>query len=428
MGQHKIIVQRELGDQERLLHNVHRFAGLIGVQVMHIEGALDPATVRAALNWLQNRHPLLRAHIKISGIGFSKAMPWTYLRRDFVIKGTQPIPLTIIEDVAPTDWQDQMQRQLNAPIKGNKMPRVRATLMRVRNQPQTNFLMLATDHAVADAEAANMMTCQILEFLGNPNKASPETVKKDLPPALEQRMPVKSNNKSAPYQPAIRIATPYSHPWNRQTRVVKGSMSVGQTKKIMATLLEKKTSLHGLLCASALKYLGEQNGRDELTLLSNVECRRMCVPSLPGTVFGCYIDIVRTKHKLDKPLWNLAQSIKFKLITTLARNQAGASQIKLPPLDFYRQEGWAAIKSAMRLDAITVTSADATDIKSDYGKVRLADLTLAVSLGTYGANYFLISMQREGALELNLCYMHPGAKDKEAKDLLAQIMADLNAV
>lgn len=428
MGQQQTIFRRELGDQERLLHNVHRFAGLIGVQVMQIEGPLELSTVRAALNWLQNRHSLLQAHIQICGIGFSKTMPWTFLRRDFVMNGTKPIPLTIIEGAESDDWQAEMQRQLNAPIKGRKMPRVRATLMRAKHKPETNFLMLATDHSVADAEAANMMTCQILEFLGDPDNAPPEIARQDLPPALEQRMPPKSQNENASYQPAIRLVTSYSHPWKRQTRVVKGSISVGQTKKLTDILLEKKTSLHGLLCASALKYLGAQHGLDELTLLSNVECRRMCAPQLPDTVFGCYIDIVRTKHKLDKPLWKLAQNIKFKLITTLARNQAGASQIKLPPVDFYRQEGWAAIKNAMRLDAITVTSADATAIKKDYGKIRLVDLTLAVSLGTYGANYFMISMQREGALELNLCYMHPGVQDHEAEALLAQVVADLNEI
>ena len=186
--------------------------------------------------------------------------------------------------------------------------------------------------------------------------------------------------------------------------------------------------MHGFLSASALKFLGEKNSLDELTLLSNVEFRRMCHPPLPDETFGCYIDIVRTKHKLDKPLWKLAQAIKFKLITTLARDQAGASQIKLPPLNFYRHEGWAAIKSGMRLDAITVTTADAADIKRDYGNIQLQDLTLAVSLGTYGANYFLISMEREGALELNLCYMHPGAKDHEAEALLANIVSDINGV
>jgi len=56
----------------------------------------------------------------------------------------------------------------------------------------------------------------------------------------------------------------------------------------------------------------------------------------------------------------------------------------------------------------------------------LKDLTLCVSLGTVGANYFLISMEREGALRLNLCYMHPGVSDAEARALLERLQADLN--
>lgn len=420
------LTRRELGDQERLLHNVHRFGGLIGVQVMQLEGPVAIKTVRAALDWLQSRHPILQAHIKISGFGVSKEMPWCFLRRDFVTSQTQPIPLHVIENARAEDWQAQMQHQLSKPIRGAKMPRVRATLMRIKNQPEKNIILLATDHAIADAQAANMLTCQFLEFLGNPEAFSLENPMQDLPPALEQLTSPKSKSKSKTYLPAIRLPTPYSHPWERQTRVIKAELSQTQTQKISAALKENKTSMHGFLSASALMLLGETHRLKELTLLSNVEFRRSCSPQLPDQTFGCYIDIIRTKHRLDKTKWGLAQDIKFRLITTLARNQAGASQLKLPPLAFYRQEGWAALTSGMRLDAITVTTADAAAIKKQYGPIHLTDLTLAVSLGTIGANYFLISMEREGALALNLCYMHPGVREGQAQELLDKIVQDLN--
>ena len=186
------VLRRELGDQERLLHNVHRFAGLIGVQVMQIKGPLVADTVRAALNRLQKLHPILQAHIKITGVGMSKEMPWFFLRRDFIIPQTLPIPLQIIENANPGDWEIEMQRQLNTPIRGKHMPRVRAVLLHLMDQPDNNILMLATDHAVADAQAANMMTCQVLEFLGNPQIVVPHDTAQNLPASLEEATPQKS--------------------------------------------------------------------------------------------------------------------------------------------------------------------------------------------------------------------------------------------
>ncbi len=425
------IGQRALGEQERLLNNIHRFGGLSGVQVMHLEGPLSLQTVRAGLGWLQRRHPLLRAHLKILGPGIAPGMPWFYLRRTFKLDGTKPIPLKLIQNASPDDWHVELQNQLKAPISGRLMPQARAVLIQIKDQPEQNIFMMTTNHAIADAQAANMLTRQLLDFFGAPDQSAirkiPANINvSDLPPAMEERLPQKPENKATPYQPAIRLPTPFTFPWQRQTRVLKAKLDVEQTEKLNRILAQKKTSMHGLLSASALKFLGRQNNMDELTLLSNVEFRRMCEPELPDETFGCYIDIVRTRHKLDLPLWELAARIKFKLISTLARNQGGASLLKMPSWDFYRTEGLAAIKSGMRLDSITITSADAANISSNYGAVRLNDLTLCVSLGTVGANYFLISMEREGALKLNLCYMYPGVSDVEARALLDTILKDLN--
>ena len=427
------IEQRALGEQERLLNNIHRFGGLTGVQVMHLEGPLSSEKVRAGLNWLQAQHPLLRAHMKILGPGIAAGIPWFYWRRAFRLGGTRPIPLKLIRNAQPDDWLDEMQRQLNKPVSGRKMPQVRAVLMRIKDQPEQNIFMLATNHAIADAQAANMLTRQLLEFFGGTGITAAEKNAgnlnmSDLPPAMEERVPAKSRDKNRSYQPGIRLPTAFTWRWQRQTRVVKGELGVEVSKKLNRLLAQKQTSLHGLLSASALKFLGRQNNMDELTLLSNVELRRMCKPKLPEETFGCYIDIVRTRHRLDVPLWELAAQIKFKLIMTLARDQGGASLIKMPTWEFYRHEGWAAIKSGMRLDAITVTSAEAADIGSTCGDICLKDLTLCVSLGTVGANYFLISMEREGSLRLNLCYVHPGVSDAGAGALLENLIADLKNV
>ena len=241
-------------------------------------------------------------------------------------------------------------------------------------------------------------------------------------------MPEKSRDDSAPYLPAIRLPTGFNLFRRKQTRVIRHRLTREQTQRVHEIVAQKRVSVHGLLSALALIHLGKTHGMDELTLLSNVEFRDQCTPDPGEQTVGCYIDIIRTRHRTDLPLWSLASRIMFGLVTTLARNRAGASVLKLPTFEFYRREGWDTLRTGMRLDAITVTSANDSGIRSRHGAIRLRDMSICVSLATVGASYFLVSMEREGALDIHLCYTVPCVSDAMAHELLAAISEGLEGL
>ena len=101
---------RDLSDGERLLHMIHSVGGLIATTTMHVRGPLTEALLRRALDWLQRRHGILRAHIRWRGYGFSRKFPNIHRRLVFETEGTTGIPLTMTRD-----WRE-LRRQLRTPI------------------------------------------------------------------------------------------------------------------------------------------------------------------------------------------------------------------------------------------------------------------------------------------------------------------------
>src|SRR5712672_2260545 len=108
--------QRKLGEQERLLNYLHGFGGLIAIQVLHVEGRIDPTQVKRALAWLQTQHPILRAHIRYGGPVFVGLPPYVYRQPYFDTAGTTEIPLSVVDDPDPEAWRKVMAKDLRTPI------------------------------------------------------------------------------------------------------------------------------------------------------------------------------------------------------------------------------------------------------------------------------------------------------------------------
>lgn len=416
----KMVVERKMGEQERYLHNLHRFGGLIAVTVLEIEGPLSPELVKRGLDWLQKKHPMLQAHVKFSGFGRTKEFPWIFRQPHFSTKGTLSIPLRVVDLTDEQSLKDLVQIELKTPIKFDNSPRKRAVLVQNWRGTNCHKLVLTTDHTIGDAQASCRSIHDLMKFFQNPSAHERDLPQHGLPPSLESRMPKKPESGSKPYQPAIRIPAKPSSPGQRQSITICHVLTKDQTAAIKEKLSEKRTTMNGLLAANMLKNLSEEYGLDEMTCLCNVELRRMCTPQISEESYGCYIDILRTKHDVTLPVWDLARDVTFRLISTLVHDQASASLLKMPTGEVYRAEAMPMMKTGMRLDALAVTTAGESNLNFAYGEFRLADVTMNMSLHMMGASMFLISFEREGALNINLCYTHPNLSSQQANKLLNQ--------
>jgi hypothetical protein len=417
---------RKVGEQERLFHYLHAYGGLIPVQVLHIRGKLDPALVRRALAYLQRLHPVLRAHVRYEGLVFVDKPPFLYRQPWLDTRGTTEIPLTVIDDPDPAAWERRLERELKKPLPKAKNPRVRVTLVRENPDAELNHVIFAADHVSADAQATNMASRHFLEYLADPQKAEErQPIHAELPAPLEFGMPQRSRSGSKTYEKPIRL--PHRRvPGGRQlTRQVRRRIGAGEAEALRLAVKANKTTLHGALSAAFLVAIREKYGLPEMTMLSTVDMRRLCKPPFPSGTYGCYIDLLRTKHAIDRGFWAIAQDVAFGLIQTIARDQEAASIMKLWGWEFYRDEAWPMLTHARRMDGLAVTTAGPSGLGRAYGPFTLEDVTMAVSTVMFGVSLFVISAEREDDIDLFVCYADYATAKADVEELTDRAVAAL---
>lgn len=387
---------RPLGEQERLLHYVHNLGGLIASHVLHLRGPLDEALLHRGLDWLQRRHAMLSAHIEFRSIAVMPLFPFFYRKLAWSTVGTEPIPLRHAEG----DWRDVLQQELKRRFPGGKNPRLRVTL--VREGSDLHHVIVTADHSVGDAQAALAGVRDLMTFLADPD-AAPLANDPRLPPAMESGH-TPSSNPRRPFEPAHRFPTRTQ--WLKRPRTLfeRRTLTAEETTRLNAMVRQKRTTLHGAVSAAMLQAAGRRFGVKTLTTLSNAEFRRLMKPPLPNETYGCYIDIVRTTHQLDKPFWAVAGDVAFKLVTAIARHQHQASVLKVPEADWYGHELWPIIASDGGLDAFAITSGGDTGFRHQYGPFTLEDMDVVVSLNPVGPAIYVLALETHGQLSVGICY------------------------
>src|SRR5690606_21330091 len=163
-------------------------------------------------------------------------------------------------------------------------------------------------------------------------------------------------------------------------------------------------------------------GLGEMTCLHNVELRKLGRPPLPADTYGCYIDIVRTGHRLDREFWPLAAVVAFRLVGTMARHPRQSAALKPPDRNHWRHEFLHALKADYALDGVAVTTAGESGLSREYGEFVLEDISGAVSLNPVGAGLYVFALEIGGKLRLTLCY---GSRRLRREDAAA--IADIAA-
>lgn len=420
---------RPLGEQERLLNYLHAFGGLIAMSVLHVRGRLDPALLGEALAWLQAQHPILRAHVRYGELVFRSLPPFVYRQPYFETEGTTEIPLAIVTDPDPEHWRKVLASDLHSPIKDGMTPRIRVSLVRTSRTDELNHIVICADHATIDAQSGNMFACQLLDYLADPAAAQAKPpIHETLPPPLEAGLPKKPDSGTRRYQPALRLPRQTIPGGKQETRVISHHLGPSVTADLKAAIKANRTTLHGAVTAAFLIAMRERFGVEALTCLTTIDLRRLMKPALPQATYGCYIDILRTRHDITADFWATARDASFKLITALAKDQQTASIMKLPDWGVYNKEFWPTITHNRRIDGLAVTTAGESGLQRDYGRFVLEDVTMAVSLDMFGPSMFVIASERVGGIDVSAGYTAYAMSEADAKGLAGRALALLQSV
>jgi hypothetical protein len=426
-----IVETRQVGEQERIFHYLHMVGGLIASFALEVGGPLDPDLLRRAFNWLQRQHPVLRSHIRYQGYAWRSVPPFVYPIPYFDTRGTDEIPIRVVTDPDPEAWRGILEQENKTPIpvgKGRTLPRMRAVLVRTHEGAGKSVLILTLDHCIADAQAGLLLNDQLFRYLADPEKMEAEPpAQLGLPPSLEAGLPRKPDSGSRPYIPAVRFpVTEVPHP-ERASRSVERRIGANVGNVIRDAVRAHRTTMHGAIGAAFLAATRAKFGMNEMTVLSTVELRRMMKPPLPITAFGCYIDILRTHHELTADFWAMASDLSFKLISALARDQESASIMKLASWEVYRKEMMPTIKHRRRIDGIAITTAGESSFKGDYGPYSIEGMSESVSIDMFGPSLFVVTTERDGAIDLFVGYAADSLSAEDASDLTDRAVAALIA-
>lgn len=415
---------RRLGEQEQLMHMMHAFGGLIPAQALHIRGVLDTALLKRGLAWLQRRHAMLRAHIRYGELVMRRTSPFVFRQPYLDTEGTGPI---LFEETSGA-WSDVFHTEMRRPIPRGRSPRIRFVLVRDPSEAEMSHIIIASDHALFDAQAAFLINRDLLDYIADPaamEDQPPHSVR--LAPPLDVAQPSKSNSGVRGYEPAIRLPRLKVSGRKRRTRVISRGLAEAPTEALRAAIRQNRSTMHGAITAAFLVAIREHYGLEAMSCLSSVDLRRLCSPPLPPDTMGCYIDILRTTHRLDQDFWTLARDVSFKLITTIAKDQHIASFNRVPGWDFYRHDWWPTLTHHRRVDGLGMTTAGDSGLRSVYGNFTLEGVTMATSVDLFGPGLLVLAGERQGALDISICYAEDAVPATDVTVMADRAMACLEA-
>jgi hypothetical protein len=78
--------------------------------------------------------------------------------------------------------------------------------------------------------------------------------------------------------------------------------------------------------------------------------------------------------------------------------------LRLPTWTMLKAELVPLIRSGFRADGLVMTTAGEVNLGRSYGDIVLEDMSGMISQEVVGAGFFGYALERQGALEITLCY------------------------
>lgn len=256
-------ILRPLGPLERFFWRYSERNPTHFLVVAEFDGELGAHRVRAALDAVQERHPLLSAHVREDcdrGLTFHRPA------------GVAPIRLTIDPD-SVREWQSIAAGELAEPFGREAEPLMRATLL---NREKQSALLLTFDHAIADGISSVVVLNDVLAAINGetlaplPVPASQEDlVRRTLAGALHAGVPGRQDDPRLTVPVSVRPSeSTYPH--------VHGvELSTHDTTRLVTRCREERATVHGAIVVAASRIRGLESGEQYVRTYSPINIREL---------------------------------------------------------------------------------------------------------------------------------------------------------
>ncbi|BAY23822.1 alcohol acetyltransferase [Calothrix sp. NIES-2100] len=276
-----------------------------------IAGDINISKLEQALDFVQQRHPLLRVGIVLD----TARKPWF---QEYCAK----IPLRVVQRLGEEHWQQEVEKEITQPFDWRQAPLIRVVLV---HSPEVSELIVTVHHSIGDALASVYLLRDILQAVGLPNS---ERNILPLRPGCEDMIAEKLwgfhnlpslENINTEVSPSIindftNAAANTFVDW-RCLRLLAWSLSAAETTSLISRCREEQTTVHAAICAAFLLAVSQDSGQQfELKCISPINVRGFLAP-LIAEDYGYYaaVGITRNSVTPDLTLWDIARSLKSQL-------------------------------------------------------------------------------------------------------------------
>lgn len=308
---------RQLSPVERWHWIADQLAPLHILARVRVHGSITAARVRAGLDEVQHRHPLLRVAVAAEPDGTAPR---------FVPVPT-PIPLRVVESADPDTWLTEIDEvELREPFDWHSGPLARAVLI-TDSTGQTSDLVVTLHYAIADGESAMSVAKQVLQVASGDG---PELAPAPVRPGPEQLFPAKfqgakgigrtvgsllRDQKSQLNRPRRLEPTELVPPARRRSRVVHRGLDADRLDALSAGCERNGVGLQAALSAALLVAAARESGtyrQSWYTVGSSVNFRDHLDGAVADTEVGTYQGMIATPAKYApwSSLWQIAGEIE----------------------------------------------------------------------------------------------------------------------
>ncbi|MBI4576844.1 MAG: hypothetical protein HY722_11325 [Planctomycetes bacterium] len=426
---------RPLSPIEKALWRLSDGASMNFSLMARLRGPLSSGALRAALDAVQARHPLLRVRIASEGGGAGAPA--------FRPGGVPPLPLRELEG-GEDSWVERMEEEIHRGFPWETGPLFRCVLL--RHGAQDARVMLTCHHAVSDGLSAAKLMQELLRVAGEGARLPPledrGPVDARLPPqalgaaglTLRLRFVLRELWRDRTLgRPAFRLDHDVP-PHERRTRITPHRFDEAFTSALLERARRERVTVHGVAAAALLLAVARDAGAGQdatVGCASPVDLRPQLVPPA-GEEVGFFVAMSKFRRRIrrDTDLWVLARAIREGLKRDMATRFPAATLPLVARL--YRMaggDGASPQELARRFAAATPNTTGLThlgglDALGRFGDLEVQEVQGAAALSALGRLAGATALFR-GRLSYFLLWPEPSLDRSHAEALAGDIRRGL---
>ena len=421
---------RRLSPLERWHWTADQVAPLHICSRARVTGRIEVAAIRAALDTLTRRHPVLRTVIVSDGGATPRFVPTEACQ----------IPLRL---VGQGSWLTEVDHELRARFEPGG-PLLRATLITV--EPGVHDFVITSTYSVADCVSVVSLARQVLELAagGALGGWSPETA---MPSGPEDLVPKKFRGIRGKERAGARFVADAAvqrrtspmrlpagarvAPAERFTRLVHRSIGGAEYRALLAECRDRRVLPESAIGAALATAAGADVGAVQATFAVGVSVpfRGHLAEPLDADTIGSYQAMlaIPVGCAQGESVWQVAEPFDTELRDRIARRDHLASLAMvglLTPKTPANADGVVSVLDARGPGNICLTFLDVTDFPARIGELEISGVQFASGMSISGYLMLTAAVGRE-ELSLNLGYVDGIVSADRAEALIENTAAAL---